>query len=380
MGLALAILGLVWTAGPAQALDFRRGENVTIEKQETVDGAAYMAGTTLIVDGRVRGDLYCAGQDVIVYGVVEGDVLCAGQHLKIAGEVEGDVRAAGQIVEVLGKVNGSVTLFGQNAYLGQSAVVTQDVNIFASNATLEGKIGRDVLASAQTLTYKAATARNAELTAESINLQASSSIGGNLNFTSKADSLANQDQVVAGTATHYPYNIDKKQEQPKTVGKYLAGPLYWFAAFALIGVLLLLALPRFMQRIEQVSVRQPWLTLGCGFLALLVVPLLSVAAMLSLIGIPLGIIMFASFVVALLLSEVVAAYAFGRFLADKLGWKTRGQRYIALALGLFILLLLALVPILGGLVMLVGVLWGLGLLGMSFKNSKGSAKPAKASH
>ena len=94
--ISLAAIGVMLLAGAfmgmkasASAL-FVANENGTsvVKKGQTVDGSAYLAGNTVLVEGTVKGDVYCAGNSVRVEGTVDGDVLCAGNTVTIGGTVK----------------------------------------------------------------------------------------------------------------------------------------------------------------------------------------------------------------------------------------------------------------------------------------------------
>ena len=48
----------------------------SIPAGQVVDGSAYLAGSTVTVQGTINGDLYCGANNVIITGTIEGDVIC----------------------------------------------------------------------------------------------------------------------------------------------------------------------------------------------------------------------------------------------------------------------------------------------------------------
>jgi len=91
--------------------------------------------------------------------------------------------------------------------------------------------------------------------------------------------------------------------------------------------------------------------------------------MITVIGIPVGLIALLLYGIAVYLSQIPVALLIGRLI---LGWNramSQGSMIGALALGLFILLLLMLIPFVGWLVGLLTVAFGLG----SLATSRGSA-------
>jgi hypothetical protein len=119
--------------------------------------------------------------------------------------------------------------------------------------------------------------------------------------------------------------------------------------------------PGFSRRAGEALVRSPWLTLAVGALVLIGLPILAVVFFLVGIAIGgwwIGFVALALFIVVLALGVPVAAVGVG-------GALLRVARrpvpvWLALLVGLVALLLVALIPILGGLVIFCALLFGMG--------------------
>ena len=68
----------------------------SIPAGQVVDGSAYLAGSTVTVQGTINGDLYCGANNVIITGTIEGDVICGANTIFVGGLVRGDVRCRRQ--------------------------------------------------------------------------------------------------------------------------------------------------------------------------------------------------------------------------------------------------------------------------------------------
>lgn len=358
LGLAI-VLSFAFVAS-AKAFDARSAENLTVAKDQVVDSTSYMSGTNLIVDGTIKGDLYCAGQYITINGTVEGDVLCTGQNVSIKGVVEGDVRVAGQVVTLEGAINGSVTLLGQTANIQQSAVIGRDATIFAQTSYIAGEVSRDATVGGEKIMITGQVGRNAELFGESIAMQGGK-INGNLRYTSNKQAMFEQGATVLGsTEQQQPPRHQRPQET--MVARYAAGPLYWSTAIIVIGVALLFFAPKLLKKTDHAIQVHPWRTLGVGALSLFVTPLLAVLLLLTAVGLPLAIILFALWGGSLMASLALSSYSLGRVMTSRQkSWNTRGwQKAITLAAGALVLIILAMIPIVGGLALLLALLWGLG--------------------
>src|SRR5262245_7501392 len=94
--LLLVLVGLALTAPPAQAVEFRSGDTVTVPAGTTIDDDLFAMGQSVTIAGQVNGEVYALGQTVTVTGAVQRDLIAAGQQLTLDGTVGGDLRAAGQ--------------------------------------------------------------------------------------------------------------------------------------------------------------------------------------------------------------------------------------------------------------------------------------------
>ncbi len=129
----------------------------------------------------------------------------------------------------------------------------------------------------------------------------------------------------------------------------------------ILGILVVFFFPGFARRAGEALVHSPWLTLAIGALVLVGLPIISIVffAVGALIGgWWIGFVVLSLFVVVLALSIPIAAVGVG-------GAVLRVARrpvpvWLALLIGLIVLLLVALIPILGGLVIFCALLFGMG--------------------
>jgi cytoskeletal protein CcmA (bactofilin family) len=122
--------------------------------QQTELGGKIRGGDQVIVPAgeTVEGDLYASGRAVRVDGVVTGDLLAVGGELAVAGEVTGDVMAAGGSIVISGQVGGDVRAAG--GQLTVSGSVGEDLFVAGGQVTLasSGQVGEDLVFGAGQLT------------------------------------------------------------------------------------------------------------------------------------------------------------------------------------------------------------------------------------
>jgi len=122
----------------------------------------------------------------------------------------------------------------------------------------------------------------------------------------------------------------------------------------LLGLVLLLLAPRAADAVARSGIGKSLLV---GLLAFILLPIIALVALVTVIGIPLGIVLLFLLIPLYAIGYVTGAWAIGRRIV-----KPGKARILAFLVGLVIVRLLALIPIAGGLVTFLVVLLGLGAL------------------
>jgi len=379
MGLAALLVMVAAAVVPLSAhaaSNMRGGQSVTIGKSDVVDASAYLAGNTVTVEGEVQGDLYCAGQNITITGRVDGDVICAGQTVRISGTVVGNVRVAGQAVTIDGSVGRGLTAFGQSVTQTNHSVVNNDATIFGSALELSGKIGRDATVGGQTVSLTGTVGRNLTSNNEQLTLSSGAVVGGSIDYTSKNSATVNQGAKVGGkTNRHEP---PKHEERAKnTYAEQLGMALYWFGATLVFGLVLLAFVPRTYAATSKTMLTQGGWALLAGLAALVATPIVVVVLMMTVIALPLAIVLFFAWLSSLLVAYVYAAYSLGAWIADQAKWQLKWPQVTWLLVGMIVLWLGMLIPVVGGLLGFVALVWGLGGITLACGSHMGMRKEAK---
>ena len=334
----------------------RSGREVTIPATETVQGDLVASGGTVRIDGRVDGDLVASGGQVIVAGTVTGDVLAAAGTTTISGQVDGDARVASGQARIQGRI-GEDLLLG----VGQATVAS------------EAQIGGDLIFAAGRMQLDGTVAGNA--------------LGSTGNYT-QGGSVGGSERV----------NIDQPQEeQEPSLADRAVDALRRFVSILVVGALLLWLLPRLLRGAADVARGRPLVSFGVGLLgvigtivALVLVVLVTVlvAVVLGLLGLGSltgltvfgGLLVTAIVVFLLVLALAFAAQAAVGLALGRLLVPGAGRSFLsglgALALGVLLVVLVAAIPLVGGVLEALLVLFGLGgLLLMAMPARRRLAEP-----
>lgn len=371
IGILLAVPLFGWV-GIAQAQGFRTGDNLTVGSGETVDSSLYLAGRTIDIAGTVNGDVFCAGQNVTISGTVSGDVICAGQSVRITGNVEGDIRVAGQNVTVGSVVGGSLSALGQTLNTEASSRVGGDAGVAGQDVALNGAVGRDLAIASENATVNSQVGRNVRGEVTYLTLGDSANIGGDVQYTSKNTLSRSSGAEVAGQVSRTEPTEAAKQQDGGSDEFWFA--VWFFVSMLLIALAVALLMPRTLWKASEETRRRLGRTLLVGLIAAIVVPILIFTLMFTVVGIPLAIVLFMAWAVVAVLAFAFAAFLLGSYLL-----RSRSENAaLTMLAGAALLLLVYMVPVLGWIVGLIALWWGLGMVLIQlFHARKAQSEPVR---
>ena len=264
---------------------------------------------TSLAEDRPRDQIVLSGDVMVARGEEVGEVVVVHGTATVAGVVRGDVIVVDGSISVTGQVSGSLVSVNGPVTLGPNAQVLGDV-----------------IASGR------------------IRIEDGASVGGD---------------VREGTAFTFRTPID------------VFGPLAaWLAVVMstlLLGALLLFLVPRGAEAVAAEALGSPWAAAGIGLAAFLALPLTGVLAVLTLVGLPLGL----GLLLGLFLLYSVG-FAWSVFVVGRALWHRPRSRWIALAIGWGIVAAVSAIPVAGAIVWFAGAAFGLGAMAIATWRARGA--------
>ncbi len=372
IALALVLLLVFGIASPALAFEERTGTSVTIGSGEVINSDLYIAGQTVNIDGTVNGDVFVLAQTINIRGTINGGISMAGQNITVNGRVSNGARLAGQSVEVGANIGRDLVVAASDVTVNQPAVIGGDANIYSTNAILNGHVVGNVTGNISTMTIGGIVDQSVRITVNSLTLNSTANIHGDLVYTSDNTASIASGAVVSGTTSQ----VAPPPEENwffNTVNGVVAGALariYGFLAIFIIGLVLIFTITRKMKQLSLALRFHPAPCLGWGALIFFVSPIAIFIVMVTIIGIPLGLISLTVWGILLYLAQIPVALVIGWLILSRgQDIASRGLLTGALALGLFILYVLSIIPIFGGIMWFFVILFGLGTLVTVFRAS-----------
>jgi cytoskeletal protein CcmA (bactofilin family) len=348
----------------AAAADVRRARSIYIPAGEIVHNDLVATGTTVRVDGTVEGDLIAFTRNLTVTGHVTGDIIAFAAKARIDGVVDGNVRVFSRDVMLEGTVAKNASTIANTVDVSPKADVGGGMIVIAGNADLDGKIHRDLLGIIRTSNLDGFIGGQAWVRGGNLSVDPAAEIRGPVAFRGRQ-----QPVVAAGAKLASPIQTEIVQEvrrSRRSAGRVVIHEIFSIAAAIGVGILIATIFPGFFRATlrEAGSIGMP---IGIGVLAMFAGMFLVILGVLLLLGLGVaaGLAGLFAYAPILYLAQVFA----GTWLGNKiLGDASSVQNAIfaRIALGVLILHVVGLIPVLGGLMWLVVLLWGTGAVLMGF--------------
>ena len=349
----------------------------------TNGGDMFIAGTQARAPLAAPRDVLAGGGSVVLTGTVAQDTHATGFSVEIEADTAGSVYAAGAMVTLRGTIGQDVTATGGTVRTAPSATVAGNVRISGGLVTIEGPVTGAVTASGGEVVLNSAVAGDVVLQAQSISFGPSAKIAGTLRYYAPAAVIIPVSVISADRVTFTKIDAlamfrgmggmmkDQDFEVWPSFASLFAGFLLTLGFFILLGAVLLAFLPRPVERLRQISVARPGLTLLAGLLGLSALfGLVPVSAM-TVVGVLLVPFVVLAVVVVWTLGYVLGAYVIAlRMLVAFGGAQTHGlgARLAVLAVGVAVLAALNFVPFIGWMINFAVVLFGVGAMVVTVAN------------
>ncbi|MFA5358408.1 MAG: polymer-forming cytoskeletal protein [Patescibacteria group bacterium] len=361
-GLLLFVFAL-----PASAATFGSGEMYSLNSGKPLVGNFYGVGASLNINDEIQGDAYLAGANLTVSSLVQDDLNVAGANVLLNGQVNGDLRAVGSNVYINKNIGGEVMTAGGYVVLADGAEIAGNFYSAAGKMVLLGDIKGDAELGAGEIEIHGTIDGNLKVIADSLILASTAVVNGNLDCTGP-----NEPQITAGAAVKGETNYIKKDlgnGHKKVDGKAALSALFgvvWFLKLIgtlILGLLLYFVFKKKIKEVAQYSSQKFGLDLLRGLVVMIVLPIVAVILMITIVGLPLGILAMLLYAILCILAAPVAGMILGA-LIFRLFTKNYRVDHWSVVIGIILLSVLMLVPIVGWVICAVFFLVGMGTISL----------------
>lgn len=284
-----------------------------------------------------------------------------GGDVQVSKPVEGPVHALGGNVSIEAPVNGDVWVAGGEVRLASTATVAGDVSAAGGDVTIEGPTRGDLNVAGGDVRIDGPVSGDASIAAGTLELGPGARIQGKLHLTGgdlRRDPAA---QVLGGV----DYTRHRWHGHERTATERFLHGWIWTLGLVLLAALIAAALPEASRRMAQELEERPWLTALLGLVALVSIPIAAALLIITIIGIPVGLLAIVGYVALILVGYVWVAVVVGGMLLDRVNPQTAARtawRVGAAVLTMLALAVLVRVPFVGGFVKLAALAVGVGMI------------------
>ena len=359
MAVLFASLGLLLIAStPASASEFRKGDTITIKKDEVIKSDLFVTGKHVRIEGEVDGDVYAFAEQLEVSGHVTGDLIGFVQSERVSGVVDGNIRTFTNNLTITGTVERSVLVWNQTFDLEPSGKIGHSLTAGGQTLTVDGKVGRDFLGFSESTTISGLIGGNFKGRGKSLSIVSGAEIDGKTVFEGEQPPSVSPEAKLAS-----PPDFTKAQHHAKErdAGYYI-WRIIWTGAFILFGLVLAGVMPKFASEAVE-SAGHLGASFGLGVLVFFGVFIASIIACITIVGMLIGISSLMLWFVMLFASELVVGGIVGQWIMgrDDEFWPF----FLRVIVGVVAVRVVTSVPFIGFWAGLAVAIWGMGAIALT---------------
>ena len=381
------LIAMVCSLKSVSAFRIEYGNDIIIS--QPVNENLYIAGGSITINAPVHGDLIIAGGTVIINDSVTNDILVAAGRVVLNGFVSDDIRCAGGTIRISKNVTGEVVVTGGSIII-EKGVTIGSLLAAGGNITVDGNINGEVKGTFGELILNGNTAKNIDcrggkitvngniggksvLAARNIIIGNNAVFNSDVRYWSKHGSVDFKQSLKNGKAIYDP-SISIGSAEWYYLGAATILGLLWYLGMAFLMILIVEYLfPVSMKKAANTLFNSTLKSLGFGFLFFIAVPVIALVAIITVIGVPVGILLVFCYIVLIVLATVITSVVAANWFNNRYNKNWNFWRLSLAAFGIFILLkLVSAAPFVGWLtlILLVCVSFGGILLNINWKGKQ----------
>lgn len=328
-----------------------------VEVRGVIQGDLLSTARSIVVGDSIADNMYGAAQRIRVESRIGGDAILFAQTIDQSDTVVSDLRGACQTYDQRGVVGGDLVMAAQNLTLGAGSVVGGDAYLAGQSAYIGGDIGRKLTAAVEELTIAGMVHGDVEAWSDVVRFDGGQ-VDGDLIYHGEDAPDPTWAGMVTGKVIHDPQDLDERTGAEKSEWP---GLIYSLLAALATMVILIGFFRRLIEDAFKDFLNHPWKRGGLGLLGLIVQPAVAIIGFALVITIPVAAMLTGLYIAFLYLGWVIFATVGGTWL---LGLFTGGKVRVwgGGPLGVVVLWLLAMIPVVGGVVCFLACVFGFGVL------------------
>lgn len=385
IGLALALSAMTLAA---TGTEFARTNDFTLPESETLSGDLWLWANRIDIAGAARGDLFlCASAEsafkpanttawINISGRCENDVWAMGNKIRLTGTVNDHARLLATAIEVSGTVTNSAFFLGNAVQLAKSSRMEADAWLIGENLVSEGRVCGDLTLVGKSVTLGGTCEQDVYLTAADIVVLPGTEIMGNLIYRSNKDLVPDRKAIIHGRLVRESLPAEARPAASRHSRGSLLVQAWLFLGAGVVGMVLLAVFPAFVAGAVAHLRATTWRCILVGLLGVWIIPLLILFTVISVIGIPLGLLLCAFLMISTYLGRILVAVWIGALLFRAAERQAFWPAFAQFMVGLFLLFVAVNAGALGLALWLLVTFAGFGAVIMILFHRQPAAPPA----
>lgn len=331
--------------------------------QETNKSNAYLFGSELSLDGSQHNDAYVAARTITAGSLKsQGDMIMAALNINIAGHIGESLIAAGNNISLTKlRIDEDLLLAGRNLIVDGDSLVKGGAKIAGQTLEFHGKVEGSTDLAGQEVILSGTFLGDVLVSTTTLIIQDNTVINGALLLKGEPRLVVSERAKIAGGITNEESQLanrfkDWQKRLSWLTSSFLALPL-------LLGLGLALFSPDRLPASAKMIKTRMWSMLGIGLGIILLFPILGALMMVTVVGIPVGVYLLATWPMVILFGATIGAYLVGDLLFKRIRPAMGGQWYLRMLrmiTGGIILFAIGFVPMVGLLPVAIVTILGAG--------------------
>ncbi len=317
---------------------FKAGENIKIE--EELDGTAFIAGDKVDLNNKINGIGFVASSELNIN--FEQDYIFG----------------AGSTINIKDNIAKDAFILGEKILIDENVILGRDAYIFTDTLTIKGTINRNLYIYGTTVNIEGTINGNIIVSALELNIDKNAKVIGTLKY--------NEDASIEGLRKDIETKTYKISTNNITFKEYITNFISSYIHITLLAIVLVFIceslFKKSLKETEDINTKKVATLCGKGFLILIGVPIIAMMLLFSGAFVSVGVIGAILYGILMYISNIFTAYFLANIL-DKKIFKKNMNSYLLMIIGLFIIYLLGMIPLIGGLISFISMLLGIGIAG-----------------
>ena len=329
----------------------------------------YAAGARVTIEGKAKENVWVAGALVDIDSETDGDLYAAGSQVSVKGKIIGKARIAAADIKIDAQVGEVLNAAAASIEISENAKLPANSSLVAALIEFDGTANGSLNLYADEIVFSGQASGPVLIEGHKIQLDESALIEGSLTIRSSEEAIISPNAKITGKLTQLGLEDSKffkEYGDDSNGGEFL---LLLSASIFLLGLILIVFARGFVEQSISLFRTHPGQSIIWGLVVFVSIPIFTIVTMVTVIGIPIGVSTLLLLPFLLVLGFTVATLGVSDWILNRSSEpKKTVQRLLLFAIGVITLGIVGFVPLIGGLLIWLALLFGLGAASVTLGN------------